>query len=81
MKHDGFYFNQETTKANYVPINSLAIATADDPAIVTFISEIEIGIPLPKQSTLRILGENAVSSSFDGLVNDDTTDDNVAIDE
>ena len=51
-------------KPNYVPINSFANATADDPANVTFISEIEMGIPLPKQSTLRILGENAVSFLF-----------------
>ena len=69
-------------KANYVPINSLAIATADDPAIVTFISEIETSIPLPTQSTLRLLEDSAVGSSFDSLANDinftdlatDTTD-------
>jgi hypothetical protein len=70
----------------------LGHATAYNPAIVTFISEAETNIPLPKQTTLRLFEDDGICSYFDSLADDttdangttdvgDATDDNIATDE
>ncbi len=56
--------------ANFIPTRNIALVTADDPLLNTFISEIDNTILLPTRNQRSLIEESPVYRTFDNLTDD-----------